>query len=93
MFGEDRLICDVFEEMRECLKTKNFSYLEGLIEEGQSYANRMESAIQITDTDWEQQKVTRLKGRKNKYKKTIIKLEKKEQSLKDSIASLKKLGE
>ena len=41
----DRYICSVFEEMRMCLKTQNFSYLLGLIEEAQSAANRMESKL------------------------------------------------
>lgn len=93
MFGMDRLICDVFSEMRVCLKTQNFSYLKGLIEEAQSYANRMENAIQGIDMAWQERKVADLRSRKQKYKKSIVKLEKKEQALKDSIASLKEEGE
>ena len=31
--------------MRDCVKTSNFSYLSGLIEEAQSLANRMESRL------------------------------------------------
>ncbi len=41
----NRTICDVLKEIRECNKTKNYSYLEGLIEEIQSMANRMEAAL------------------------------------------------
>ncbi len=41
----NRYICTVFEEMRTCLETNNFSYLAGLIEEAQTYANRMESKL------------------------------------------------
>jgi len=41
----NRVICDVFHEMRKCNETKNFSYLEGLIEEAQSMANRMENGL------------------------------------------------
>jgi hypothetical protein len=38
-------MCDVLEEMRECTKTLNFSYLLGLIEEAQSLGNRMEAKL------------------------------------------------
>ena len=42
----NRTLCDVFEEMRKCSETRNFSYLPGLIEEAQHMANRMEAALQ-----------------------------------------------
>ena len=41
----NRMMCDVLEEMRECTKTLNFSYLLGLIEEAQSLGNRMEAKL------------------------------------------------
>jgi hypothetical protein len=41
----NRTLCDVLDEMRKCNKTKNYSYLPGLIEEAQSMANRMEAAL------------------------------------------------
>jgi hypothetical protein len=41
----NRLLCAVLDEMRECVKTSNFSYLSGLIEEAQSLGNRMESRL------------------------------------------------
>ena len=41
----NRMLCTVFEEMRDCVKTLNFSYLSGLIEEAQSLASRMESRL------------------------------------------------
>jgi len=41
----NRFICEVLEEMRSCVKTQNYSYLPGLIEEVQSMANRMEAAL------------------------------------------------
>ena len=41
----NRTMCDVLEEMRECTKTLNFSYLLGLIEEAQSLGNRMEAKL------------------------------------------------
>jgi hypothetical protein len=48
----NRYICDVLEAMRKCSETLNFSYLNGLIEEAQNLANRMENAIQdISDIE------------------------------------------
>lgn len=41
----NRLVCNVLDEMRECSKTRNFSYLDGLIEEVQVLVNRMESKL------------------------------------------------
>ena len=41
----NRLVCRVFDEMRDCSKTRNFSYLDGLIEEVQVLVNRMESML------------------------------------------------
>ena len=41
----NRLLCAVLDEMRDCVKTMNFSYLSGLIEEAQSLGNRMESRL------------------------------------------------
>ena len=41
----NRLLCTVFDEMRDCVKSLNFSYLSGLIEEAQSLGNRMEAHL------------------------------------------------
>ena len=41
----NRTLCDVLEEMRKCYETRNFSYLPGLIEEAQTYGNRMEGGL------------------------------------------------
>jgi hypothetical protein len=41
----NRYLCEVVEEMRQCNKTRNYGGLEGLIEEAQSLASRMESAL------------------------------------------------
>ena len=41
----NRLVCRVLDEMRDCSKTRNFSYLDGLIEEVQVLVNRMESKL------------------------------------------------
>ncbi len=43
-----RTICACLEDMRSCLKTNNFSYFPGLIEEIQYRANRMENALELT---------------------------------------------
>lgn len=40
-----RYLCSVLEEMRTCYKSRNFSYLLGLIEEAQVLGERMESAL------------------------------------------------
>lgn len=40
-----RYLCSILDEMRDCWKTRNFSPLNGLIEEAQSRANRMENAL------------------------------------------------
>lgn len=41
----NRTLCSVLEEMRQAHKTRNYSYLLGLIEEAQSMGNRMEAAL------------------------------------------------
>ena len=70
----NRTICGVFEEMRSCNETKNYSYLLGLIEEAQSMANKMESKIDLIK-DFEEMKDTykELVERKNDLKKDITK--------------------
>ena len=42
----DRTMCDALEEMRKASKSKNYSYLDGLIEEVQSMGNRMEAGLE-----------------------------------------------
>ena len=46
VYWGDRTMCDVLEEMRNASKTKNFSYIDGLIEEAQSMGNRMEAGLE-----------------------------------------------
>lgn len=41
----NRTLCDVLTDMRKCDKTRNYSYLKGLIEEAQYMGNRMEAAL------------------------------------------------
>ena len=43
--GWNRTLCSVLEEMRKCYKTRNFAALPGLIEEAQTYGNRMEGKL------------------------------------------------
>ena len=70
----NRSICAVFEEMRSCNETKNYSYLLGLIEEAQSMANKMESKIDlIKDFEEMKDKYKELVERKNDLKKDIKK--------------------
>jgi hypothetical protein len=65
-----RYICTVLDEMRNCVKTSNFSYLTGLIEEAQSQANRMESRLfEIKDFERLQEDVRLLKKEKKQLEK------------------------
>lgn len=41
----NRFICNVLEEMRKCTTTGNYSNLLSLIEEAQTFANRMEAGL------------------------------------------------
>ena len=61
----NRYLCSVLEEMRECTRTLNFSYLLGLIEEAQSLASRMESKLyDIKDFDRLHEDIRDLKKKK-----------------------------
>jgi len=63
----NRYLCDVLNEMRECNKTLNFSYLLGLIEEAQTLANRMESKLfDIKDYERLHEDIVNLKKQKKK---------------------------
>ena len=68
----NRLLCAVLDEMRECVKTSNFSYLSGLIEEAQSLGNRMEAHLyDIKDLNHLHKDITALKKKKKKLKEEI----------------------
>ena len=41
-----RTLCSIFSNMRDLMKTLNFSYLPGLIEEAQYRAERMENSLE-----------------------------------------------
>jgi hypothetical protein len=79
----NRTLCDVLEEMRKCNETKNYSYLEGLIEEAQSMANRMEASLSDKH-DYERARKAKKEEEKNlkELKKQIKKAEKKLEKLK-----------
>ena len=68
----NRTLCSVLEEMRKCWETRNFASLSGLIEEAQTYGNRMEAKLaDIQDYN----------GLKERYKKMKAELDQmKEQS-------------
>ena len=73
----NRAICSVLQEMRECAKTSNYSYLPGLIEEAQSLANRMEAAL------WDQKDFTALQAKLSKLNKEFKELQAKRDQLYD----------
>ena len=65
-------MCDIFTEMRSCVKTLNFSYLIGLIEEAQSAAARMEARIaDMKDHKWLLRDIKDLKEKKQKLKDDV----------------------
>ena len=71
-----RYICSVFYEMRDCVKTSNFSYLTGLIEEAQTLANRMESRLyEMKDFERLHEEIRALKKKKKKLEAKVEELE------------------
>jgi predicted RNase H-like nuclease (RuvC/YqgF family) len=82
-----RTLCSVLDEMRACHKTRNFTYLPGLIEEAQSMGNRMEAAIEDkNDLD-----TYRRQGKA--VEKENKKLRKEQKALQEEIEKLKKKKE
>lgn len=78
----NRYVCDVLKEMRECLKTNNFSYLDGLIEETQVLVNRMESKLHdYKDAKYDEDRIKKLKLEKKKLQKEVDELELKKELL------------
>jgi pyrimidine operon attenuation protein/uracil phosphoribosyltransferase len=72
----NRYLCSVLDEMRECTKTLNFSYLLGLIEEAQTLANRMEAKLyDIKDFERLRDDIAKLKKQKKKLVEKIEELE------------------
>ena len=73
----NRYLCDVLSEMRKCVKTLNFSYLLGLIEEAQTLANRMEARLfEIKDYERLHKEIKDLEKKKKKLEKEVEELEK-----------------
>tara|TARA_R110000823_G_C15804111_1_gene487497 strand:- start:551 stop:760 length:210 start_codon:yes stop_codon:yes gene_type:complete len=63
----NRYLCSVLDEMRECTKTLNFSYLSGLIEEAQTLGSRMEAKLyDIKDFERLRDNIKELKKEKKK---------------------------
>jgi len=75
----NRTLCDVLEEMRNSVKTLNFGYMSGLIEEAQSMANRMEAKL-MTIRDWDSYN-TEVK----QLKKEVKELERRKDLLEDEV--------
>lgn len=73
----NRTMCAVLEEMRQCTKTRNYSYLLGLIEEVQHMGNRMESKLEDSKDGLRAYKEI------SKLKKEINLLEEKKEALND----------
>lgn len=77
MYGLNRYICDVLEEMRTSVKTLNFAMIPSLIEEVQTMANRMEMAL----SDMKDLKV---------LKEEIVNKKEEYETLKDKIRKIEK---
>jgi cell shape-determining protein MreC len=72
----NRYLCDVLSEMRECVKTLNFSYLMGLIEEAQTLGSRMEARLfEIKDFEHLHKDIRDLKKKKKKLEEKVEELE------------------
>jgi hypothetical protein len=75
-YGTNRSLCSVFDAMRDADKTKNYSYMLGLIEEAQYYGNKMESALQDVKD------IRALNEERAKLKKEVYELRKEKEQLK-----------
>jgi len=68
----NRYLCSVLDEMRECTKTLNFSYLLGLIEEAQTLGSRMETKLfEIKDFERLHEDIAKLKKQKKKLEEAL----------------------
>ena len=78
MYGLNRYVCDVLEEMRTSVKTLNFAMIPSLIEEVQTKANRMEMALEdMKDLKALKEEIVDKKEELEKLKDKIRKIEKK----------------
>lgn len=71
----NRYLCTVFDEMRKCCETLNFSYLKALIEEAQCIANKMESVLE------DREDIKYYERKRKELKKEIATLEAKKEEL------------
>ena len=80
----NRLLCAVLDEMRDCVKTLNFSYLSGLIEEAQSLGSRMESHLyDIKDLNHLHKDIKALEKKKKKLEEEVEELEEEVEELEE----------
>ena len=78
MYGLNRYICDVLEEMRTSTKTLTFALIPSLIEEVQTMANRMEMALaDMKDLERLKMSIVEKKEELEKLEKKIAKKKKK----------------
>jgi len=71
-----RYLCNILDDMRAMHKTHNYSYIDGLIEELQYRANRMEKVIEdISEMKYQENRRTELKAEIKKLKEEKKKLE------------------
>lgn len=75
----NRTICDVFEEIRQCVKNLNFGCVMGLIEEAQSMANRMEAKLNDI-SDWKD-----YNKKLNILRKEVKELEERKEALEEKL--------
>ena len=76
MYGLNRHVCDVLEEMRTCTKTLNFALLPSLFEDLQTMGNRMEMALaDLRDLKFLKEEIVKNKKKYEKLKKKVEKLE------------------
>lgn len=78
----NRYLCDVLGEMKQCWETRNFAPINGLIEECQTLANRMESALS------DKRNVLTYEQRRPQLKDEIKELEWKKEELEEQVRSL-----
>lgn len=69
-----RMLCSILDDMRNCHKTHNYSYMEALIEELQYRANRMEDRLDRYYGEWGG--IENLEDRRDTLKAEIAKLKK-----------------
>ena len=68
----NRYLCSVLDEMRECTKTLNFSYLLGLVEEAQTLGSRMEAKLyDIKDFERLHEEIKVLQKKKKKLEEEL----------------------